>query len=161
MVVAFSLLTIVWCYLTITIIGTHSIQETEQSWPLQRLLLRLLVTLLSLKWTFHQSHRLLDFGFTGELWACFQVYLSSRRQCVRVEDTSSDFLPVLSGVPQGSIIGPLLFIIYINDLSTGDCLPSNLLLFADDSKCFNRISSTVDCLILQEIINDVISWSDE
>ena len=111
---------------------------------------------LSLKWTFHQSHRLLDFGFTGELWACFQAYLSSRRQCVRVEDTSSDFLPVLSGVPQGSIIGPLLFIIYINDLSTGDCLPSNLLLLADDSKCFNRISSTVDCLILQEIINDVI-----
>ena len=102
----------------------------------------------------------MDFGFSGELLAWFQAYLSSRRQCVRVEDTLSDFLPVLSGVPQGSIIGPLLFIIYINDLSASDCLPSNLLLFADDSKCF-RISSTVDCLILQETINDVIRWSDE
>ena len=104
--------------------------------------------------------KLLDFGFNGELWAWFQAYLSSRRQCVCVEDTLSDFLPVLSGVPQGSIIGPLFFIIYINDLSASDCLPSNLLLFADDSKCFNRISSTVDCLILQKI-NDVIRWSDE
>ena len=62
---------------------------------------------------------------------------------------------------QGSVIGPLFFIIYINDLSAGGCLPSNLLLLADDSKCFNRISSTVDCLILQEKINDFIRWSDE
>ena len=85
----------------------------------------------------------------------------SHRQCVCVEDTLSDFLPVLSGVLQGSVVGPLFFIIYINDLSAGGCLQFNLLLFADDSKCFNRISSIVDCLILQEKINDVIRWSDE
>ena len=103
--------------------------------------------------------KLLDFGFTGELWAWFQVFLSSCRQCVCVEDTLLDFLPVLSGVLQDSVIGPLFFIIYINDLSAGGCLPSNLL-FADDSKCFNRISSTVDCLIFQEKISDVIRWSD-
>ena len=48
--------------------------------------------------------KLLDFGFTGELWAWFQAYLFSRRQCVCVEDTLSDFLPVLSGVLQAALL---------------------------------------------------------
>ena len=64
-------------------------------------------------------------------------------------------------MPQGSVIGPLFFIIYINNLSASNYLPSNLLLFADDSKCFNKISSTTDSLILQRKINDIIRWSDE
>uniref|UniRef100_A0A1X7THG0 Reverse transcriptase domain-containing protein n=1 Tax=Amphimedon queenslandica TaxID=400682 RepID=A0A1X7THG0_AMPQE len=105
--------------------------------------------------------KLWKFGFTGELWEWFRACLSSRQQCVSIDDTLSGFLPVLSGVPQGSVIGPIFFLIYINDLSLSDTLPSNLLLFADDSKCFNRIKSVADCSLLLEKLNEAMKWSDE
>ena len=61
----------------------------------------------------------------------FDSYLSDRRQCVEVSGTRSDFLPVTCGVPQGSILGPLLFLVYINDMVTS--LNCKLSLYADDS----------------------------
>ena len=58
-------------------------------------------------------------GIKGSLLAWFRSYLSGRRHRVMIDDEASDFLPVTSGVPQGSIIGPLLFLIYINDRVPG------------------------------------------
>ena len=55
----------------------------------------------------------------GSLLAWFRSYLSGRRHRVMIDDEASDFLPVTSGVPQGSIIGPLLFLININDRVPG------------------------------------------
>uniref|UniRef100_A0A1X7V2D1 Reverse transcriptase domain-containing protein n=2 Tax=Amphimedon queenslandica TaxID=400682 RepID=A0A1X7V2D1_AMPQE len=83
------------------------------------------------------------------------------RQCVRVDNTNSDFLLVLSGVLQGSVIGPIFFLVYIDDLTSTDFLPASSLLFADDSKCFNKISSTMDCSLLQEKLDAALKWSDK
>ena len=60
--------------------------------------------------------KLWKIGISGKLWNWFRCYLSNRLQCVTISNSRSDLLPVLSGVPQGSILGPMLFIIYINDM---------------------------------------------
>ena len=65
------------------------------------------------------------------LVAWFESYLSNRGQCVEVDGSRSEFLPISCGVPQGSILGPQLFLIYINDMNMSiDCMLS---LYADDS----------------------------
>ena len=73
--------------------------------------------------------KLESIGVSSVSW--FGSYLSDRRQCVDVGGTKSEFLPVTCGVPQGSILGPLLFLIYINDMSIS--LSCRLSLYADDS----------------------------
>ena len=77
-------------------------------------------------------------GITGNLWKWFECYLTNRIQRVSVNNYFSTPLPVISGVPQGSILGPLLFLIYINDLPPA-VTSSKVLLFADDAKCYKTI----------------------
>ena len=70
-------------------------------------------------------------------------------QCVAINDHTSGLLPVLSGIPQGSILGPLLFLLLINDLPQS-VRSSSMLLFADDAKCFRPIINPSDCSLLQD-----------
>ena len=70
----------------------------------------------------------------------------------------SSVLPVISSLPQGSILGPLLFLVFIIDLP--DCvLNSTMLLFVDDAKCSLPISSQSDCSLLQNDLDVLTVWS--
>ena len=104
--------------------------------------------------------KLWDAGITGNLWVFFKAYLSDRRQCVVINTQSSEWLPVSSGVPQGSILGPLMFILYINDLPS---LPSSShpFLFAVDTKCYTHVLSLSDSSLLQADLDRICYWSSQ
>ena len=76
---------------------------------------------------------------------------------VKVNNEESEKGEVLSGVPQGSVLGPLLFVLYINDLPESVC--SSLYLFADDTKLLKTINNVEDSLILQKDIDALEEWS--
>ena len=100
-----------------------------------------------------------QFGVEGVANNWFRSYLTERYQRVVLNGVHSDWYAVTSGVPQGSILGPTLFIMYINDVLSS-IQYSELLLFADDAKLFREISSIDDCLLLQHDINNFYSWCD-
>lgn len=96
-------------------------------------------------------------GISGSLLDWIRSYLTSRTQMVRVNNFLSHEIPVPSGVPQGSHIGPLLFNLFINDVAT--CfVSSEFLLFADDLKLFRSVVNADDCLALQEDLNRFADW---
>ena len=95
-------------------------------------------------------------GIDGSLLAWFRSYLSGRRHRVVLDNESSDVLPVTSEVPQGSILGPLLFLIFINDMPNVISKETSQPLFADDSKCFRLILRRDDGDKLQDDLNQTI-----
>ena len=82
-------------------------------------------------------YKLKSMGISGELYDLLQNYLSGRLQRVILNGQTSSWRPILAGVPQGSILGPLFFLIYINDLLNK--LRSNAKLFADDTSLFTIV----------------------
>jgi hypothetical protein len=103
--------------------------------------------------------KLKSYGIGGRLLLWFKVYLSNRRQRVVVEGNCSEYKRVLSGVPQGSILGPLLFVMYINDIVKEINNDSFLYLYADDSKLGRTIMTINDCTELQAELNKLVFWS--
>lgn len=97
------------------------------------------------------------FGFSEQLIQLLNSYLSNRLLYVVSNNIESRTFFASSGVPQGSNLGPLLFLIFINDIiSTVDC---NILLFADDLKIFMNVSDETDCVKLQENVDRLYVWS--
>ncbi len=93
-------------------------------------------------------------GITGPLWLLFKDYKQNRKHFVEVEGCKFDLLPVKSGVPQGSVLGPLLFLIYVNDI----CSFSSVFLFADDAKLIASLNSVSENLALQKALDNLLSW---
>ncbi len=98
------------------------------------------------------------YGIHGEIYNWNKNFLSGRLQRVVVNGKMSTLRPVTSGVPQGSVLGPILFLIYINDLP--DAMNCVLRLFADDTKLYSAISSQVQEMLLQTNIFTACNWAN-
>ena len=104
-------------------------------------------------------HKLHYYGFRDPLLGWIRCFLTGRRQRVCINGEYSNWHNVVSGIPQGSVLGPLLFIIYINDLPLN--ISSYTYLFADDTKIFRPITSELDCILLQKDLDALQNWSDK
>ena len=101
-------------------------------------------------------HKLDYYGIRGSTHKWISSWLSGRSQQVVLDGQASDPVPVLSSVPQGSVLGPILFLIFINDLP--DNIKSSVRLFAEDCVLYRSIHSLQDCLILQEVLDSLGLW---
>ena len=86
-------------------------------------------------------------------------WLTDRRQRVVVDGEVSSWKSVLSGVPQGSVLGPILFLLYINDLEEG--VTGKILKFADDTKLFRKVKEIGDKQNLQDDMDTLVKWSEK
>ena len=97
-------------------------------------------------------------GITGNLHSLICDFLSDRSQRVVLNGMESTWLPIESGVPQGSVLGPLLFLVYINDLT--DNISSNMRLFADDSSLFIKVRDVEESQTqLMNDLDKITSWA--
>ena len=103
--------------------------------------------------------KLMHYGINGNILSWITDFLSNRSQCVVVRGKSSKSSPVISGVPQGTVIGPLLFLIYINDMP--DEVKSRIALIADDAYLYRSISSAEDAAQLQNDLDNLVSWESK
>ena len=113
----------------------------------------------------HLMLKLQKHGIDGQIGNWIKAFLENRKQKVVIRGFESDELDVLSGVPQGSVLGPILFLIYINDLP--DCVNCPVCLFADDSKLYCKVpksnNGNPDAIdehaMLQEDLQELHNWA--
>jgi ribonucleases P/MRP protein subunit RPP40 len=102
--------------------------------------------------------KLSGYGITGKLLNWLKAFLSNRKQRVVMGDVISEWVEVNSGVIQGSVLGPLLFILFINDLI--DQIKNNPKVFADDTKSIAKLSENNPNSNFQNDINNVLEWTN-
>ena len=101
--------------------------------------------------------KLYAYNLDARIIKWIKYYLSERKQFVEINGKKSEWQNVTSGIPQGSVLGPLLFLIYINDLPDG--IMSNIYMYADDTKLYREIKSPEDHQILQNDLTKLCIWS--
>ena len=99
---------------------------------------------------------LLKYGIRGDTLKWIKDFLDNRKQAVVINGINSEKIPVSSGVPQGSVLGPILFLAYINDLP--EQVKSRVRLFADDTALYLAISSTTESEVLQTDLASLEQW---
>ena len=99
------------------------------------------------------------YGIRGKLLQWIKSFLTNRHQKVVLNGVSSNWSTVYSGVPQGSVLGPLFFNVYVNDIPS--IIDSQTLIFADDTKIYREVKSKADSLQFQEDINHLFDWSTQ
>ena len=97
-----------------------------------------------------------SFGIKGNVLAWIEDFLSGRRQCVSIKGNTSEWKDVISGVPQGSVLGPVLFVLYVNDVV--DHVDTNIKVFADDTKLY---APSTDSDRLQSDIQSLCDWANK
>jgi hypothetical protein len=97
-----------------------------------------------------------NYGIRGNIWNWISAFLNNRQQRVVLDGDVSSQMPVVSGVPQGSVLGPLLFLVIINDLPAS--VSSKTRLFADDCILYRTIENHQDCVTLQMDLNNLALW---
>ena len=96
-------------------------------------------------------------GIIGNIHSWLKDWLTERKQRVVLNGKASNWRDVLSGVPQGSVLGPVLFLIYVNDMDEG--LTCKISKFADDTKITGRVTSTAEKALLQSDLDCLVNWS--
>ena len=104
--------------------------------------------------------KLEKYGIRGKFLSWIRAFLSGRSQCVAVNDVLSPEEAVLSGVPQGSVLGPLLFLLYVNDLPSV-VKDSTVKIFADDTKLYFSRKKGLAFDLLSDDIDRVLAWTAE
>ena len=103
------------------------------------------------------KNKLFSYGIGGKTLKWIDSFLCFRQQRVVVNGVKSDWAPVLSSVPQDTVLGPWLFSLYINDISSA--IESEIRSFADDCVCYREIKDEVDTMKLQRDIYRLGSWA--
>ena len=104
--------------------------------------------------------KLWNYGVRGQTHSWIQSFLTNRQQRVAVDGESSDWVHVDSGVPQGTVLGPALFLSFINDLVKA-AKHSQVRLFADDCVLYRNVKTQEDCELLQKDLKNLKKWEEK
>ena len=102
--------------------------------------------------------KLWDYGIRGKVHSWIKEFLSERSQKVVINGKSSDSAKVTSGIPQGSVLGPILFLVFINDLP--EVILAFIKLFADDAKIIGRVNSIMQATTVQISLDNAVDWAN-